>query len=133
MVKIKKTAFTLIELLIVVAILGIIAAIGTPIYNGFINNTKMITAKNSLRNICMVEADYFSENSRYLTGLDTTAEINTNLFNGKKTLDEQGDYNYKVVLTTEGYQAIAERKDGSSIELQKFCVDHTEGPPTTVC
>ncbi|EEZ80803.1 MAG: hypothetical protein Sup05_0808 [uncultured Candidatus Thioglobus sp.] len=132
MIKIKKTSFTLIELLIVVAILGIIAAIGTPIYNGFINSSKEITAKNSLRNICLVQADYFSENNNYLlTGVETTTNINTNLFNGKKTLNEnesEGGYQYSITSSPDGYQAKATPRDSSS-GLTTYCVDHTDGPP----
>jgi len=132
MIKIKKPSFTLIELLIVVAILGLIAAIGTPIYNGFINSSKEITAKNSLRSICLVQADYFSENSNYLlTGVDTTKNINTNLFNNKKTLNEdgsEGGYKYSITASPGGYQAKATPRESSS-ELTTYCVDHTDGPP----
>ncbi len=131
MIKTKKSSFTLIELLIVVAILGIITAVGLPLYNGFINSSKEITAKNSLRSICLIQADYFSENNNYLlTGVETTANINDNLF-GKKTLNEnesEGGYKYSITSLTGGYQAKAEPNDESS-GLTTYCVDHTDGPP----
>jgi prepilin-type N-terminal cleavage/methylation domain-containing protein len=126
-----KVAFTLIELLIVVAILGIITAVGMPLYNGFISSSKEITAKNSLRSICLIQADYFSENSNYLlTGVGTTTDINTNLF-GKKTLNEnesEGGYQYSITTLLGGYQARATPEDLSS-GLTTYCVDHTDGPP----
>jgi Tfp pilus assembly protein PilE len=134
MIKTKKSSFTLIELLIIVAIIGIITAVGAPMYNGYINNTKMITAQNSLRSIGLVEADYFSENNQYLTTeVDTTANINTNLFKGKKTLNEnesEGGYKYSITSLTGGYQAKATPNDESS-GLTTYCVDQTEGPPTS--
>ena len=37
----KKKAFTLIELLIVVAIIGILAGVGIPMYNGYMANAKI--------------------------------------------------------------------------------------------
>jgi type IV pilus assembly protein PilE len=127
----KKSAFTLLELLIVVAIIGVVAAIGVPLLDGFISSTKQVTAKNSLRDICLIEANYFAENSSYLTtNVDSTSNINTRLFN-KKTLDEDSDYEYSITPTNEGYLAKATPKQGTSKKLQTYCVDHSEAPPRT--
>jgi len=43
--KTKKKAFTLIELLIVVAIIGILAGVGIPMYNGYMAEAKINTVK----------------------------------------------------------------------------------------
>jgi len=126
--KAKIKSFTLIELLVVLAILSIIAAIGVPILSGFINDAKETTAKNSLHSIAMIEADWRSENGDYY-GTNTgnqTAVINQNLFNGKKTLDEQGDYMYYVLRTSSSsFKAFAVPKNSSS-SLSKICIDHND-------
>ena len=47
----KKKAFTLIELLIVVAIIGILAGVGVPMYNGYMANAKIESARTNHKNI----------------------------------------------------------------------------------
>lgn len=44
----KNTGFTLIEMLIVVALVAILAAIAMPAYNGYINRSKIKTAQADL-------------------------------------------------------------------------------------
>ena len=47
----KKKAFTLIELLIVVAIIGILAGVGVPMYNGYMATAKVNSATMNHANI----------------------------------------------------------------------------------
>ena len=47
----KKKAFTLIELLIVVAIIGILAGVGIPMYNGYMTNAKIKATTSNHKNI----------------------------------------------------------------------------------
>jgi len=47
----KKKAFTLIELLIVVAIIGILAGVGVPMYNGYMATAKVNSASTNHANV----------------------------------------------------------------------------------
>ena len=110
--------FTLLELLIVVAIIGILAGVGIPAYNGYITDSKEETAKNNLRSIAMMQSSYYSDNNSYYLASNTNS-INTNLF-GKSTLDTSGDYDYRTVSHASGFQAVATPKSGKGVT--KYCL-----------
>jgi len=60
-----KKGFTLIELMIVVAIIGILAAIAIPNFLKFQAKSKTSEAKTNLKAIYVAETGYFGENNSY--------------------------------------------------------------------
>jgi type IV pilus assembly protein PilA len=68
LMKRKNTkGFTLIELMIVVAIIGILAAIAIPNFLKFQAKSKQSEAKTNLKAIYTAETGYFGENNAYNT------------------------------------------------------------------
>jgi len=63
----NKKGFTLIELMIVVAIIGILAAIAIPNFLKFQAKSKQSEAKTNLKGIFTAETSYFGENNKYET------------------------------------------------------------------
>ena len=60
-----KKGFTLIELMIVVAIIGILAAIAIPNFLKFQAKSKQSEAKTNLKAIYTAETGYYGENNTY--------------------------------------------------------------------
>ena len=65
----NRQAFTLIELLIVVVIIGILAAIGIPKFANSKSKAYVTAMKSDLRNLINAEESFFSDSARYSTSL----------------------------------------------------------------
>ena len=61
----KKRGFTLIELMIVVAIIGILAAIAIPNFIRFQARSKQSEAKSNLKSMFTAERSFYQEKDRY--------------------------------------------------------------------
>ena len=67
----KMKGFTLIEIMIVVAILGILGAIAIPLYSGYTDRAKRVEAEEQLMAIAAMEEDYFNSFRKYLDNTTT--------------------------------------------------------------
>ena len=61
----KSKGFTLVELMIVVAVIGILAAIAIPNFMKYQAKSKQAEAQTSLKSIYTVELSYFAEKDTY--------------------------------------------------------------------
>lgn len=69
--------FTLVELMITVAIVGVLAGIALPAYNGYITTSKMGVATTNAELLSGFEDAYFYENGTYLAGAYSPPGIDT--------------------------------------------------------
>lgn len=91
--------FTLIELMIVVAIIGILAAVAIPMYSGYHLKARRSVAWTDLQSIRLLEEQYFAENSVYVEGADTAALMAA--LPGFQP-DPNSPYSYSVALSGVG-------------------------------
>ena len=67
----KAHGFTLIELMIVVAIIGVLAAIAYPSYTSSVQKSKRTGAKIAIMEVAQAQERYFSMNMKYAYDLAT--------------------------------------------------------------
>ncbi|HDP67506.1 MAG TPA: type II secretion system protein [Candidatus Marinimicrobia bacterium] len=104
----NEAGFTLVELMIVIVIVGILAAVAVPIYQGNIAKAKMTECDSALGTIRTAERVYFAENSHYtksLTNLGFTAtELDGKYFN-------QSDYTISYNDSTADFKITCENTE----------------------
>ena len=82
----KLSGFTLIELMITVAILAIIAAVAIPAYTQYVDRGKRAEARTALLDIAARQERYYSNNRQYADQLSKLGMSGTKSENGYYTL-----------------------------------------------
>ena len=80
----RRKGFTLIELMVVVVIIGLLAAIAVPKLAGSKDKAKLASVKTDLRNLMTAQEAYYSDNATYAAdypALRAATNINLSLGN----------------------------------------------------
>ena len=119
----SNNGFTLMELMIVIAIIGIIAAIALPSYQNYVIRTHRTDASAALLGFSQAMERYFMENNSYLGaaagGADTGAPA---IFPSQSPIDS-GDKSYDLTIqaaTGTTYTLRATPRVGSIVATNGF-------------
>jgi len=96
-------AFTLIELMIVVAVVGILAAIAYPSYTEYVMKSRRSDAKAGLLSLQLAQEKYRANCLQYATGIDSN-------FSCASTLSNADDGNHDLIGSTtspDGYYTLS--------------------------
>lgn len=101
--------FTLIELMVVIAILAIISAIAIPAYTGYVKTAKLTEAYNNIASLRLAEEEFFIENNAYFGGADTLAveTASQGLWTATKGSETAVAFNYVVTTTATSWSVTA--------------------------
>jgi prepilin-type N-terminal cleavage/methylation domain-containing protein len=138
-----KRGVTLIELIIVVAIIGILAMIAIPSYIGQQKSAARTEAYSNLQNLRLLEEQYFAENGSY-AGPASDADAIRSLLPGFKPCDlinrpscKDTDLNFDYTLsvysdasssaTAGAFTATATGKAGRRVAGDTFWINSNNG------
>ena len=128
----KSSGFSLVELLVVVAIVGILSAVGTISYQGYVKSSKRSAATNIVQQTALAQTEEYSNSGAYIIteALDDGATleqietedctatrassdtIESDLFSGDNIISKKINFEICILGNSATYKVIAKETNG---------------------
>ncbi len=112
----KQSGFTLIELMIVVAIVGILAAIAIPAYKDFQVRSKVSEVLASMGACKTTVAEFFQSNNGWTTPPPGLQPINANICQDAAGAGNRSQYLASIVVGATGVITATTQNTGATLE-----------------
>lgn len=114
----SEQGFSLLELMIVVAVIGIISSIAFPAYQDYVARSKIAEATSGLANLRIMLEQHFQDNRTYEGYVDVSCEVD-----GSPVVDSK-NFSFTCDVDATTYEITATGEAAQNMSGYRYTINH---------